>query len=462
MLTRRSLLFFSLLCAALLAGGVRAARAEGDGVNRAGLVIRYADGTVQTQCVLFSEASLTGEELLQRSGLSVTMDYNAGLGGAVCSINNQGCFFPAQTQECFCQCQGASCEYWAYFHRTNTGWSYSSVGSSSYVVTNGALEGWSWGQGNFSSGVEPPALTFADVCLTPATATPTATATATASPRPTATRTSEPAVGSPPSVSFEAGSSDLTAGECTELHWNASDAAAVYLDDAPVLEQDQRQVCLAVTQRFVLRAINAAGQTTRELTVYVSQPDSSQPPSVIQATATRTPTMPTQAGATATPTPTAVFWSSAPTPTRTAAAGTSQPAAGAPTPGNLSAVLPGSAVYASEATPAAPALVQAVAAPAVLPESAPAPATPRPRRTLGSDGRPLPTPILQAYVPPASERAATGSADAGSAAAGMRAPGRSFSLALLPGYAAYLLTVAALAGVGARVTRRRTGGSRRG
>ena len=36
-------------------------------------------------------------------------------------------------------------------------------------------------------------------------------------------------------------------------------------------------------------------------------------------------------------------------------------------------------------------------------------------------------------------------------------PSRSFSLSFLPGYAAYLLTVAALAGVGVRVMRRRVG-----
>ena len=135
---------------------------------------------MQTQCVSFSEPNINGEELLQRSGLAVTLDYNAGLGGAVCSINNQGCMFP--TQDCFCHCQSSTCEYWAYFHRTDDGWQYSQAGPGYYQVVNHALEGWSWGQGNFISGVELPLLTFTDVC--PATATPTPTSEPVSIPEP--------------------------------------------------------------------------------------------------------------------------------------------------------------------------------------------------------------------------------------------------------------------------------------
>ena len=153
-MTRRTILLPLLLTALFLLAGASAAHAQG-GDHRAGLVIRYADGSVQTQCVAFSEPSITGEELLQRSGLAVTLDYNAGLGGAVCSINNQGCAYPIK--DCFCKCTGIQCEYWAYYHRTAAGWQYASSGASSFPVNDGALEGWSWGAGNFSSGVEPPA-----------------------------------------------------------------------------------------------------------------------------------------------------------------------------------------------------------------------------------------------------------------------------------------------------------------
>jgi len=192
---RRTILLSLLLSALSILAGASVARAQG-GDHRAGLVIRYADGSVQTQCVSFSESSITGEDLLQRSGLAVTLDYNAGMGGAICSINNQGCAFPIK--DCFCQCTGAQCEYWAYYHRTDVGWQYASTGASSFLVNDGALEGWSWGPGNFSSGTEPPAISFDEVCPAPATVTPTATLTLTPPPMPTRRPTPTPIPASEP------------------------------------------------------------------------------------------------------------------------------------------------------------------------------------------------------------------------------------------------------------------------
>lgn len=148
------------------------------GPYRAALVVQFADKTVATRCVSFSEPAITGADLLNRSGLQVAMDYNAGLGGAICSINQEGCAFP--TESCFCRCQGMTCEYWAYYHGSDAGWQYSQVGASGYQVKDGALEGWSWGPGNFSSGTEPPQIAFDQVCgeeaaaPSPPTAAPTA------------------------------------------------------------------------------------------------------------------------------------------------------------------------------------------------------------------------------------------------------------------------------------------------
>ena len=241
-MTRRTILFPLLLTALFLLVGASGAHAQ-DGDHRAGLVIRYADGSVQTQCVAFSEPSITGEELLQRSGLAVTLDYNAGLGGAVCSINNQGCAYPIK--DCFCKCTGIQCEYWAYYHRTAVGWQYASSGASSFLVNDGALEGWSWGAGNWSSGVEPPIVAFSEVCAPPATATPTATVTAT----PTGTATATPTATvqplqdqTPPQVTFEAQPPELTPGACATLRWWVSDATQLTLDGTPVNAQEQRQI----------------------------------------------------------------------------------------------------------------------------------------------------------------------------------------------------------------------------
>ncbi len=141
-----------------------AVSAQGGG-NRAALVVRGGDGSVQTKCVSFAEPAISGEELLNRSGMTVVINPNLGSGGAVCSINGYGCAFP--TEDCFCKCQGAKCEYWAYYHWVGGAWQYSQVGATGYQVKNGALEGWSWGQGNFSSGTIPPTVKFEDICTSP-------------------------------------------------------------------------------------------------------------------------------------------------------------------------------------------------------------------------------------------------------------------------------------------------------
>ncbi len=130
--------------------------------GRTALVVQFPDKTLETRCVTFSEPVITGADLLARSGLPAVLDYNAGLGGAVCSIEQAGCAFPAES--CFCRCQGASCEYWAYYYWEDGAWRYSAVGASGRQVTDGALEAWSWGPGNWTSGTEPPKVTFDEVC----------------------------------------------------------------------------------------------------------------------------------------------------------------------------------------------------------------------------------------------------------------------------------------------------------
>jgi hypothetical protein len=159
-----------ILLLAVLSLSIAAVAGAQDGDNRAALVVRYEDGSVETKCVAFSEPALTGEELLQRSGLTAVIDYNALAGGAVCSINGLGC----SVQDCFCRCQGADCRYWAYYHWVDGGWQYSQLGASSFRIRNGSLEGWSWGPGNFSSGTEPPVVRFDEICTGAEVETPAA------------------------------------------------------------------------------------------------------------------------------------------------------------------------------------------------------------------------------------------------------------------------------------------------
>ena len=140
--------------------------------NRAGLVVQFGDGIVETRCVEFTEPTISGLELLERSGFPVLAAYDPSLGAMVCKIQEQGC----PVDNCLCQ---SPPDYWSYWHQVDNNWIYSPAGSSTYPVSNGAVEGWSWGPGN------PPAvMTITEICAPPATATPSNTTVPTNTPVP--------------------------------------------------------------------------------------------------------------------------------------------------------------------------------------------------------------------------------------------------------------------------------------
>jgi hypothetical protein len=144
--------------------------------NRAALVVQLKDGTLITRCVSFTEPEITGYDLLRRANLKMIVDVSSG--GAVCKISNSGCNFPAQT--CFCDCQNLnqSCVYWIYYHQVAGAWKYSVLGAMGQKVTDGAVHGWVYGAGKTSAGgVEPPLLTFDQVCSADASAAPTTAST---------------------------------------------------------------------------------------------------------------------------------------------------------------------------------------------------------------------------------------------------------------------------------------------
>lgn len=136
--------------------------------NRAALVVRYEDGRVETRCVPFDEEQVTGYDLLNRAGLAVEAQI-VGMGATVCRLNDQGC----PQSDCFCHCPGGSdCLYWSYWTQAEGAWQYASIGPSLRQVSDGMVEGWSWGPGSLTDAIPPPDLTFDEICTDETAVTP--------------------------------------------------------------------------------------------------------------------------------------------------------------------------------------------------------------------------------------------------------------------------------------------------
>lgn len=147
--------------------------------NHASLVVTFGDGSTLTFCIEFGEDTITGAELLQRSGLSVVTASSGGIGAGICSIEGEGCNDPG---DCFCKCKGGSCAYWVYYRYKDGAWQYSPVGAGNRTVRNGDADGWVWG-----SGGDPPDASGA-VCPESAPGpSPAPSPLPSATPRPPAT-----------------------------------------------------------------------------------------------------------------------------------------------------------------------------------------------------------------------------------------------------------------------------------
>lgn len=127
--------------------------------NQAGLVVRFGEDRLETYCVSFAEAEITGRELMERAGLALEFE-EVGMGASVCRVEDVGC----GSGNCFCQCQGGTCEYWSYWHLRDGEWRYAASGASITQVAHGDVQGWSWGPGSVSEAIAPPDVTFEEVC----------------------------------------------------------------------------------------------------------------------------------------------------------------------------------------------------------------------------------------------------------------------------------------------------------
>lgn len=132
------------------------------GQARAAVVIQ-AHGKADTYCVELPANSATGLQALQATGRDLNVMAGP-LGAAVCRLDDLGCAYPSE--HCFCQCQGATCRYWAYFFLNDAGaWQYSGMGMAGRPLKDGAVEGWLWTDGsNQTPTGSLPAVTFESIC----------------------------------------------------------------------------------------------------------------------------------------------------------------------------------------------------------------------------------------------------------------------------------------------------------
>lgn len=152
-MARHPLWFLVLVVAALLLlGPWQLARAESP--IQVGVVLQEGEDRVDTYCATITVPNPSGYDALVATGVPIVAAISP-QGVGVCQIGDRGC--PAGN--CFCQCQGAVCNYWAYSYLSDGDWLTSSVGAGARRVGHGDVEGWRWGPGN------PPQLyTFEQIC----------------------------------------------------------------------------------------------------------------------------------------------------------------------------------------------------------------------------------------------------------------------------------------------------------
>ncbi len=251
--------------------------------HQAGIVVVLEGGQVETRCVTFSETTISGYELLTRSGLPLVTTSDA-TGTFVCKISGSGCL----ANDCLCHFPPT---YWSYWELKEGAWRYSQAGSVARQVEDGDVDGWVWGDG----ASPPPEYSFAQICLgEPVPATPTATATqqSPATPTMSPTETPEP---EEVAVRFWAEENEVEAGSCTNLHWQTAHARSVTLDGRGMPDSGAQQVCPCEDTTYWL-AVTASDDTTERFPAEVLVTGSCP-----GAQATVAPTATPGAAATATP-----------------------------------------------------------------------------------------------------------------------------------------------------------------
>lgn len=249
--------------------GVTLASVRAQEPNQVGLVVDFGNGAVTTRCVEFAEQEISGYEVLRRSGLPIVANEVSGMGVTICDIGGiSGCL----ASSCFCKCQGMTCMYWTYHRLEGGAWQYSPLGASAHTVRHGDVEGWAWGEGTPGGGVQPPLLSFDQICpasdASPGTG-PAASATNT--PLPTATALAPTTPPPSPSSSITAAATP-TATSSPTIQPTAASSPSVTPRATPSLSPTSTSPRATVTTPAATPAEAGQVETADE-----SRPESRQP-----------------------------------------------------------------------------------------------------------------------------------------------------------------------------------------
>ncbi|HEY8641890.1 MAG TPA: hypothetical protein VIO84_03900, partial [Candidatus Dormibacteraeota bacterium] len=151
--------------------------AQAAGAHHASLVVEHASGAVLTFCVGFDSATLTGEQVMNLSGVEwQSVQYS--FGKAVCQIDGEPRTYPPG-------CFTSSSPYWAMFvSRQGRGFATSNLGVSAETFADGDSLGWHFVPS--SGGGPPPLINACQTAATPPAQPPPAATSPPAQP-PTAT-----------------------------------------------------------------------------------------------------------------------------------------------------------------------------------------------------------------------------------------------------------------------------------
>jgi hypothetical protein len=155
--------------AALAPGSPLVPSCAGAGPNHAALVVEHGDGSAVTRCVAFDTASVSGEQLLNLSGVPWSGESFGSFGEAVCAVDAE----PAH----YSVCPGKD-SYWAVFVSRGGGtWQLTSVGVSTLTLSGGDAEGLRYVPAAGSPAAPPSPVGVCGTAAATAGATAGATAT---------------------------------------------------------------------------------------------------------------------------------------------------------------------------------------------------------------------------------------------------------------------------------------------